>query len=210
MKVIAINGSPRINGNTSIALGWMSEELETEGVEVETIRLGDKAIQGCIACERCAASEENFCVLKDDGINDLIVKLREADGFIIGSPTYFGGMNGTLKSALDRIFYAGRRNGGYRNKVGAAASTVRRGGGVETFNQIVTYFHLAEMIIAPSQAWVMGFSRNKGEIHQDCEGRQAIRRHANAMAWILKMKEATKDSIPLPRTEERNWMSFIR
>ena len=210
MNVIAINGSPRPKGNTAIALGWMVEELEKEGIQVETVQLGDNNIRGCMACNRCNSSEGAPCALPDDGINTLIRQLQTADGFIIGTPTYFGGMAGTLKSALDRIFYAGRRNGGYRNKVGAAAVAVRRNAGQDAFNQIITYYHAAEMIVAPSQAWAVGYGRKKGEISQDAEGQQVIRHHANAMAWILKMKEATKESVALPRAEQRIMTNLIR
>jgi len=188
----------------------MADELRREGIATETIQIGDQIIRGCIACEHCGASQDNLCAFDNDGINDLIRKLRQADGFVIGSPTYFGGMAGTLKSAMDRLFYAGRRNGGYRNKVGAAAVAVRRGGGPATFNQIITYYHLAEMVVAPSQTWAVGYGREKGEISQDAEGRQTICRHANAMAWIIKMMEAAKDSVALPQAADRIMMNFIR
>ena len=210
MHVILINGSPRRNGNTAIALESMANELRQAGITTETIQIGDQIIRGCMACEHCVTSQDNLCAFNDDGINDLIVKLRQADGFVIGSPTYFGGMPGTLKSAMDRIFYAGRRNGRYRNKVGAATVSVRRDGGPDAFNQIITFYHLAEMIVAPSQTWAVGHGMKQGEISQDVEGRQTIRRHASAMAWILKMKEATKDSVAPPTAEDRIMMNFIR
>ena len=210
MNVVIINGSPRENGNTAIALEWTAEELQREGIATEIIQLGGQIIRGCIACGFCANSQDNLCTFDNDGINDVIRKLRRADGFVIGSPTYFGGMAGTLKSAMDRMFYAGRRNGGYRNKVGAAVVSARRNGAQEAFNQIITYYHLAEMIVAPSHAWAVGYGSKKGEICQDAEGRQVIRHHANAMAWVLKMKEATKDAVQLPRAEERVAMNFIR
>ena len=210
MKVIAINGSPRLNGNTAIALGWMTEELEREGIDVEMVHIGSRVIRGCIACGHCTSSEETLCAIKDDCVNELILAIRAANGVIFGSPTYFGGMAGTLKCTMDRIFYAGRRNGAYRNKVGAAVAAVRRGGGVETYNQMITYYHLSEMIVAPSQYWGMGFGREKEEIHQDAEGQQAIRRQACAMAWVLRMIDATKDTVPLPRVEKRLRTNFVR
>ena len=210
MHIIAMNGSPRLTGNTAIALGWMADELAREGITVTTVQLGDKAFRGCAACDRCNSPEDTLCALPDDGINDLIRMLRAADGFIIGSPTYFGGMAGTLKSVLDRVFYAGRRNGGFRNKIGGAAVAVRRGGGAEAYNQLITYFHLSGMVVAPSQSWGQAFGARKGEVAQDVEGQQLLRLHANAMAWLLKMKVATKDSIPLPRVEDRVLMNFIR
>jgi len=188
----------------------MADEFRREGITTETIQIGDQIIRGCIACEHCGTSQDNLCAFNNDGVNDLIIKLRQADGFVFGSPTYFGGMAGTLKSAMDRLFYAGRRNGRYKNKVGAAVAAVRRGGGVGAFHQIITYYNLSEMIIPPSQYWVIGYGREKGEIRQDAEGEQAIRRNANAMAWLLKMKEATKDSVVLPREENLTRMNFIR
>jgi len=210
MHVILINGSPRQNGNTAVALEWMADELRRAGITTETIQVGNQVIRGCVACEHCVTSQDNLCAVDDDGINNLIIKLRQADGFVIGSPTYFGGMPGTLKSALDRLFYAGRRNGRYRNKVGGATVSVRRDGGPETFNQIITFYHLAEMIVAPSQTWTVGHGMKKEEISQDVEGRQTIHRHASAMAWILKMREATRDSVVLPQAEDRIMMNFIR
>lgn len=210
MNVIAINGSPREEGNTAIALEWMAEELRQEGIGVEVVQIGNRNIRGCMGCDVCFSSGDNFCVLKDDGVNGLVRQMRQADGFIIGSPTYFGGMAGTLKCFLDRAFYNACRIGAYRNKVGAAVTSIRRAGGVATYNQIITYYHLAEMIVPPSQAWVMGYGRSRGEIRGDEEGSQIIRRHANAMAWVLKMKEATKDSVALPRAESARSMNFIR
>ena len=210
MNVIAINGSPRPNGNIATALGWMVEELERESISVETAQLGDKAIRGCTACGRCNTQEGKPCALPDDGINSLILALQKADGVIFGSPTYFGGMAGTLKSAMDRIFYAGRASGAYQNKVGAAAVSVRRWGGVETYNQIVTYYRASGIVIAPSQAWVIGYGNSKGEIAQDSEGQQAHRLQAKGMAWLLKMMDATKNNIAPPCAEKRHRMNFIR
>lgn len=208
MNVVIVNGSPRVGGNTAIALEWMADELWKEGVASETVQIGNQIIRGCIACEHCAKSQDNLCVFADDGINDLIVKLRRADGLVVGSPTYFHGMAGTLKCAMDRLFYAGRRNGGYRDKVGAAAVVVRRNGGHNALNQILTYYHSAEMVVASARG--VGYGRKKGEIHQDDEGQQGIRRHANAMAWLIKMKGATKCSVPLPRAEKITRTNMVR
>ena len=210
MNVILINGSPRKKGNTSLALEWMAEELQQEGILTETIQIGVRRVRGCIACEHCSTSQDALCAFNDDGIRDLIVKFRQADGIVIGSPVYFGGMAGTLKSAMDRMFYAGRRNGGYRNKIGAAVVSARRNAAQETFNQIITYYHLSEMVVAPSHTWVTAYGRVKGEIQYDVEGQYVIRHHANAMAWLLKMKEDTKGRVTLPRAEERTIMNFIR
>jgi len=210
MKVVAINGSPNHDGNTSVALGCMAEELQKENIFTDIIHVGRMLLHGCIGCAHCFKSENNMCVFKDDGFNDLMSLIREADGIIIGAPTYFGGIPGTLKCFLDRYFYASRATSSLCNKVGTAVVAVRRAGGVDVFNQINNYFNLSEMVIPPSQYWVVGYGRTKGEISQDTEGMQTLRRNANAMAWQLKMIEATKTSIPLPRMEQRQMMNFIR
>ncbi len=208
MKVIGINGSPRKDGNTSIALHIMEEELTNEGIEVEIIQIGDKLIHGCIACGYCFKSENNQCVFKDDIMNEVSNKMREADGIILGSPTYYGGIAGTMKSFLDRVFYTGHRVKPFRNKVATAVVSVRRAGGVEVFNQLTNYLNLAETVIPPSQYWGLGYGLNKGEIIQDAEGVQVIRRNANAMAWLLKTIDASKE--PLPRIETGQATNFIR
>ena len=210
MKVIAINGSPRHDGNTRIALDCMAEELQKEHISTEIIHVGKMLLHGCIGCRHCFTAENNLCIFTEDGLNDIMLRMREADGLILGAPTYFGGIPGTMKCFLDRTFYASRATPMFRNKVGAAVTTVRRAGGVDVYNQLNNYFNLSDMLIPPSQYWVIGYGREKGEISQDSEGMQAIRRNAAAMAWQLKILDATKDSIPLPRLEKRESMSFIR
>ena len=210
MNVVAINGSPRHDGNTGIALDCMAGELRNEGIPTEIIHVGNMLLHGCIGCSHCFSSENNLCVFQDDGLNAIMSRMREADGLIIGSPTYFGGIPGTLKCFLDRVFYASRKTCALCNKVGAAVVAVRRAGGVDVFRQINNYFTLSEMVIPPSQYWVVGYGMAKGEIRQDAEGMQTVRRNANAMAWQLKVIAAAKGSIPLPRDEKREMMNFIR
>ncbi len=210
MKVVAINGSPRADGNTYTALKTMATQLENEGMEVEIIHIGDKTIHGCTGCGYCFRSENNQCVFKDDMVNEVTQKMREADGIILGSPTYFGGIAGTMKCFLDRAFYTSYGKGYFRNKVATSVATVRRSGGVEVYNQLNNYLALSETITPPSQYWVLGYGANKGEIEQDNEGMQAIRRNANAMAWLLKTIDAGKETIPLPTLEKRERTNFIR
>ena len=140
MKVIAINGSPRFNGNTSMALKAMTDELERQGIETETIQIGNLSIRGCIACGHCRTSEDNKCVFKDDCVNDVAQKMREADGFILGCPTYYAGIPGTMKSFLDRVFYSSTPY--FRLKVGTTAAVVRRAGGVDVVHQLNNYLNL--------------------------------------------------------------------
>jgi len=212
MKVIAINGSPRKDGNTFIALTLMAEELQKEGIETEIIQVGGELIRGCIACGACAQTGDGACYLGDgdDIINPAGEKMREAEGFILGSPTYFGGIAGTMKAFLDRLFYAGYRSPDkpFRNKVATCVSVARRSGGEGVFSQLNNYLTLSEVVTPPSQYWRVVHGGGKGEILQDAEGVQIIRRNANAMAWLLKtVRDGTE---PLPRVEPPERTSFIR
>lgn len=208
MKVIAINGSPRKDGNTATALKIMSEELEKEGIGVEIIHVGSENIPGCKGCFYCGVSENNHCVIKDDLVNETALKMREADGIILGSPTYYGGISGTMKCFLDRIFFSSSRY--FKYKVGTPVAVVRRAGGVDVTHQLNNYLNLSEMITPPSQYWMIGYGREKGEIAEDGEGVQTISKNARAMAWLLKVVAAGKESVPLPEEEGRVMTNFIR
>jgi len=208
MKVIAINGSPRANGNTAIALRAMTDELERQGIETETVQVGKEDIHGCIACGHCAASEQNRCVFKDDCVNAVSQKMREADGFILGCPTYYAGIPGTMKSFLDRVFFSSSRY--FRCKVATSAAVVRRAGGVDVVHQLNNYLNLAQVVIPPSQYWTIAYGRDQGEVAGDGEGMQTLRKNAAAMAWLLKLIDHGKDSVPLPENEKRVMTNFIR
>mgnify|MGYP000908392439 CR=1 FL=1 len=208
MKVIAINGSPRKDGNTSKALELMADELKNEGIEVEIIQVGHLSIHGCIGCQYCRSSEHNQCVFNDDIVNETSMKMREADGIILASPTYYAGIAGTMKSFLDRVFYSSSKY--FKYKVGTVVTAVRRAGGVDVVHQLTNYLNLAQMVIPPSQYWMVTYGMNEGEILQDGEGVQTIQRNARAMAWLLKVIDAGKDKIPFPREEKRIFTNFIR
>lgn len=208
LKVIAINGSPKADGNTAEALKIMSEELEMEGIAVETVHIGGENIRGCKGCFYCTASENNQCVIKDDILNETALKMREADGIILGSPTYYAGISGTMKCFLDRAFFSSSRY--FKYKVGTSVVVVRRAGGVDVTHQLNNYLNLSEMITPPSQYWMIGYGQMKGEILQDGEGVQTIRKNAKAMAWLLKVVAAGKETVPLPEEEQRVMMNFIR
>lgn len=208
MKIIAINGSPRKNGNTSQALGVMAEELEKQDIAVETIQIGHLLIHGCIACGYCSKSEGNTCAFTNDIVNEAAAKMREADGFILASPTYYAGIAGTMKSFLDRVFYTSSNY--FRYKVATSLSVVRRAGGVDVVHQLNNYLNLAETVIPPSQYWTVGYGREKGEVLQDGEGIQTLRKNAKAMAWLLKVVEAGKEKVAPPADEERVRTHFIR
>lgn len=207
MKVIAINGSPRKDGNTNAVLEVMAEELKKEGVEVEIIHIGHLVLPGCIACGYCATSIDNQCIFKNDIVNEVAKKMREADGLILGSPTYYAGIAGTMKSFLDRVFYSSSKY--FKYKIATSVSVVRRAGGVDVVHQLNNYLQLAQTILPPSQYWTTVYGTAKKEVLHDSEGIQTVRMNARTMAWILKKMDASKN-IPFPKEEKRIRTNFIR
>ncbi len=208
MKILALNGSPKKNGNTHAVLELIEKEALSQDVEIEIINIGDKNIHGCIACEYCKRSEEKKCVFKEDILNEVVEKMADADGIIIGSPVYYAGINGTLKSFLDRAFYSNSQR--FKYKVGFGFTVSRRSGEVAAFNQINNYFNLAEMIIPPSQYWNVIHGLTPNEVLQDGEGIQTILKSTKSMIWLLKNLEFSKDSINKPEKEKRVVTNFIR
>ncbi len=210
MRVVGINGSPRKDGNTFLALEEMSNQLKKEGIQVEIVHVGADSIRGCVGCGYCTTSEENLCVFQDDIVNETIQKLREADGIIFGSPTYYAGIAGTMKSFLDRVFFTNSAAQKFKHKIGTSVGIARRAGAVDVVHQLNNYFLLAEMVVPQSQYWNIAFGLKKGEVLEDLEGMQTLRKNASAMAWLLKMKESTEGSVKLPLREDRVATHFIR
>jgi len=211
MKVIAINGSPNKNGNTFHALSMVGVELIAAGIEFEILHIGHKMIHGCTACGKCAINKDEKCIIKTDDLNKWIQQIKVADGLIIGAPVHYAGIPGTMKSFLDRLFYVAGSNGGlFRQKVAAAVVSVRRTGGSATFDSLNHYLNYSEMIIATSNYWNVIHGRSAGEVTQDGEGRQIMRVLGKNMAWLLKMKEATADTIESPKSEKKEYTHFIR
>lgn len=208
MNVIAINGSPRKDGNTFTVLKAMTEELEKEQIRTEIIQVGDKLLHGCIACGYCRKSEGNFCVFKDDMVNEVAEKMRKADGFILGSPTYYGGIAGTMKSFLDRLFFTSGRY--FRYKAAAVVAVTRRAGAVDTTNQLMNYLRLSQTITPPSQYWTIVYGADKGEVLQDEEGMQTARRNAQAMAWLLQSLKESEAHVPALENGPKAMTNFIR
>lgn len=204
MKVLAINGSPNEKGCTYTALQVVAAELEKQGIKTETIQLGKQPVQGCIACRKC--SETGRCVF-DDAVNRCLDKAEEADGILIGSPVYYAGIAGQMKSFLDRFFYCGPN---LRLKVGASVCSLRRSGGVPTFNQLNNYFALSQTIVTPSQYWCCVHGNTPEEVVQDLEGMQIMRTLGKNMAWLLHAVVAGKEKMPLPEQEVRIGTNFIR
>ncbi|MDR1019768.1 MAG: flavodoxin family protein [Synergistaceae bacterium] len=208
MKVVAVNGSPHKDGNTAEALAMMADVLREDDIETELIHPGIEKINGCIGCFYCQNSENHMCVFKDDLVDEASRKMRAADGLILGAPTYYSGIPGGMKSFLDRVFFSGSRYLKY--KAGTAVSIARRAGGVDVVHQLMNFFNLSETITPPSQYWVIAYGMNKGEALKDLEGVQTIKKNARALAWLLKIIDATKDTIPRPEAEKRVFTNFIR
>jgi len=190
MKVIAINGSARRDGNTALLIRHVFNELEQEGIETGMIQLSGEVIRGCTACYRCFASRDMRCAVSTDCgdiVNECITRIVEADGVIIASPTYFADVSAETKAIIDRVGMVGRANPGlYRRKVGAAVVAVRRGGAIHVFDTINHFFLIAEMIIPGSSYWNIGIGRNIGEVEGDEEGVATMAELGRNMAWLLK------------------------
>ena len=209
MKVVAFNGSPRKEGNTYHAIKMVAEELEKEGIEVEIVQVGDKAIRGCMGCNGCMKNRDEKCVIAGDEVNAWIQKMKAADGIIIGSPVHYAAIGGAMKSFLDRAFYVANL-GFLRHKVGAAVVAVRRSGGVTTFNQLNNYLNYTEMLIPGTNYWnvIHGFA--PGEAKQDAEGCQIMRVLGQNMAWLLKLVEHGKGAVAEPAGERKILTNFVR
>lgn len=211
MKVIAINGSPNKEGNTFNALNMVGNELKAGGAEFEILHIGHKMIHGCTGCGKCAMNRDEKCIIKTDDMNQWIQQIKDADGIIIGSPVYYSGIPGTLKSFLDRLFFVTGSNGGLlRQKVAAAVVAVRRTGGSATFDSLNHYLTYSEMVIATSNYWNVIHGARAGEVNEDAEGRQIMRVLGKNMLWLLKMKEATAATIEPPKREKKEMTNFIR
>ena len=208
MKVTAFNGSPRREGNTYQAIRMVAGELEKAGIEVEVVQVGDNVFRGCQACNACA--KLGRCVFNDDGVNVWIEKMKESDGVIFGSPVYFAGINGTMKSFLDRAGYVLSGTNALRFKVGVPVAVVRRTGGMPVIDMLNHYFNYFEMISPGSNYWNVIHGRNPGEVVKDEEGAQIMRVLGKNMAWLMKVLEHGKDVVPKPETEAKIGMSFIR
>jgi multimeric flavodoxin WrbA len=211
MKVVAINGSPKKEGNTYHALRMVGTQLEENGIDFEIIHIGNKEVRGCLACGNCAKNKDEKCTTTGDNLNEWIQSMKNADGIILASPVYYAGIAGTMKCFLDRAFYVSGSNGGlFRHKVGAAVVVVRRTGGSVTFDSLNHYLTYSEMILATSNYWNIIHGRTPGEVEQDYEGAQIMNVLGNKMAWLLKMREQTRDTLPAPVAVKKVMTSFIR
>ncbi len=204
MKVILINGSPRAHGNTYIALSEVAKALEENEVETEIVSIGTKAVQGCIACFKCA--ELGRCAFNDELYNTVREKVMAADAIVVGSPTYYAGPNGSLCALLDRLFCSSGQH--LRYKPAAAVAVCRRGGASAVFDRLNKYFTINNMPVVSSSYWNSVHGRLPGEASQDGEGLQTMRTLGRNMAWMLK--NLKKGNEPIPEAEPRITTSFIR
>ena len=206
MKVLIINGSPRINGNTSLALEQMINIFNKNNVDVDYIQVGNMDIRGCMACAACHNGREN-CVI-DDIVNELAPRFENCNGMVIASPVYYANANATLIALLDRLFYSTKFD--KRMKVGASVAVARRGGASATFDQLNKYFTISGMPIASSQYWNSVHGGAKGEAEEDLEGLQTMRTLANNMVFLMKSIELGKEKFGLPEKEKTIRTNFIR
>ena len=205
MKVLMLNGSPKANGNTAAALAEMEAIFLKEGIEVETVLVGNRDIRGCIACGYCF--QNGKCVF-DDAVNKLAPKFQEADGLVLASPVYYASPNATLIALLDRLFHGTRFD--KRMKVGASVAVARRGGCSSSFDVLNKYFTISGMPVASSQYWNSVHGGAPGEAAQDLEGLQTMRTLARNMSFLIKSIQLVREKYGLPEREKGVATNFIR
>ncbi len=197
MYVIGVNGSPRKGGNTEILLKEALGELEKGGWETELVKVGGTAIRGCLACQKCFESQDNSCIVKKDGFNEIYEKMLRADAMILGSPTYFAAVSADLKALIERAgFVAYANNHAFTGKIGAAAVAVRRGGAVHVYDTINHMFQMSRMIVPGSTYWNMGFGLDKEEVKEDEEGLNNMRHLGQVIDWLGKAMQSSIADFP--------------
>lgn len=205
MKVLIINGSPRIDGNTTTSINELIKVFDKNEIETETIQIGNQNIRGCIACNSC---QKNHKCVFNDYVNEVAKKFENADGLIIASPVYFASANGTLISFLDRLFYSAHFD--KTMKVGASIAIGRRGGLSATFDELNKYFTISNMPIVSSNYWNSLHGRGKKEVFEDEEGLQTLRVLAENMTFLLKSIKLGKEKFGLPEKESKIYTNFIK
>lgn len=205
MKVLMVNGSPKANGNTYVALHEMEKVFIQEGIETEILHIGNKDIRGCIGCGSCRANGK--CVF-DDIVNETVAKFEECDGFVVGSPVYYASANATLVAFLTRLFYSTAFD--KTMKVGASVVAARRGGLSSTFDELNKFFTISGMPVASSQYWNSIHGREPGEAEKDTEGLQTMRTLARNMSFLMKSIALGREKYGIPQKEPFQPMNFIR
>lgn len=194
MKVLIINGSPRDQGTTSRAIGYVARELAEAGIETESVAVGHRVTRGCTACGYCFRSGTHRCVYADDPVNECIEKAAEANGFLLASPVHYGGISGGMKCFLDRFFYAGTD---ISHKAAASLVCLRRSGGVDALHALNNYLHLASCVLVPTPYWSVVHGNRPEDLEQDAEGVFLLRTLGRNMAWLLAVLQQGK-AVPRP------------
>jgi len=207
MKVILINGSPRKNGNTFTALSEIAQTLRTEGIDSEIVWIGNKPLRGCIACGTCKTKGNGRCVFDDDVCNTISATFADADGFVFGSPVYYGQPNGALLAIMQRLCFSNGAN--MQNKPAAVVTICRRGGATAAFEALQMPLQMMNMPVATSQYWNIAYGREPGQVEQDTEGMQTMRTLARNLAWMIKGLRG-EHAPATPAREEWQPMHFIR
>ena len=208
MKIVAINGSPRKNGNLAQLLEVVRKEVEAAGVEFEVLQPGAN-VRPCMACYNCLDTGSLRCVMKDDGVNDIIAACCEADGILLASPVYHAGIAGNMKCVLDRMMLAaGCGVNQFHHKVGGALCTLRRSGGSETYHQLLATMDCMEMVLVTSDYWGAAHGAEPGEVMGDTEGLDVAAQLGRNMAWMVKVLAESK--VPVPERGHRTMTNFIR
>ncbi len=191
MKVVAFSGSARKNGNTVMLIERVLDELKKDGIDTELIQLAGTRIRGCVACYKCSENVDRHCAVTKDAMNRFIDKMAEADGIILGSPTYFADITPEMKALIDRAGMVARANDDmFQRKVGAAVVAVRRAGAIHAFDSINHFFFISQMIVPGSSYWNIGIGKTIGEVADDTEGLETMTNLGKNMAWLLKRLHA--------------------
>jgi multimeric flavodoxin WrbA len=191
MKVLAINGSARQNGNTALLINHVFSVLQAEDIETELVQLGGHAIRGCGGCNACTQLQNRRCSIPNDPVNNIIAKMAEADGIIFGSPVYFTDVTPELKALIDRSGRVARANGLlFKRKVGAGVIAVRRGGATHALDTIYHFLHITQMIVPGAPYWNFGIGRDVGDVEKDEEGIANMKGLGENIAWLLQKLHA--------------------
>lgn len=200
MKALAINGSPRPGGNTEILLKKVLEPLAAAGWDTEVLRIGGKAVRGCMACMKCVEKKNGRCIIESDPVNEYLVKVYAADAIILGSPTYFADVTSELKALIDRAGFVALANGGaFSGKIGAAVVAVRRGGATHVFNTINHMFLTSSMIVPGSLYWNLEVGTDKSEVSGDAEAMRNMNHLGQTIAWLGAAIAAVPETSPFPK-----------
>jgi multimeric flavodoxin WrbA len=193
MKVVLINGSSREKGNTAILLNYVRKELEKQGIDTELAQIGGKEIHGCAGCRKCTLNKDRRCSNTDDVANDFIALMDEADGIILGAPTYFTDVPAEMKALIDRSGFVARANNMmFRRKVGAAVVVMRRAGAIHAFDTLNHFFLINEMIVPASSYWNIGIGLHEGDVKEDAEGIKTVQVLGRNMAWLMQQLDGAE------------------